>query len=184
MNVLILSSSRNEIDDYYKSIARCISNCLAKNEFDLIFGASSNSMMGICYDEFEKNGRNIFAYTTKKYQEDLSNLQSAEWNVCNDTFEMKQKMFENADLIVALPGGIGTVSEILSYIEENRSNDKNVPIEIYDEDNHFQSMFKLIEEMRMKKFVGDDIYKYFDLSHSKEEFIDHLNKTIYKRRNK
>ena len=49
MNVLILSSSREEIDPYYKSIARSISSFLAKSECDLVFGAASSSMMGICY---------------------------------------------------------------------------------------------------------------------------------------
>lgn len=182
MNVLILSSSNEEIDSYYKSVARSISSCLAKNEFDLVFGACSKSMMGICYEEFAKNNRNIYAYTTEKYKEDLNNLQNAEWFVCDNTFEMKNKMFENADLIVALPGGIGTASEILSYIEECRSNDKNIPIEIYDENNFYKNLFQHIESMREMKFVDDSIYNYFDLSHNKEEFIDHLNKTIYKRR--
>ena len=123
-------------------------------------------------------------FKAKKYQDDLNNLQSAEWIICDDTFEMKKKMFENSDLIVVLPGGFGTISEVFSFIEENRSNDKLLPIEIYDEDNYYKNMFKFIEEMRMKKFVSDDIYNYFDLSHNKDEFIDHLNKTIFKRRSK
>ena len=55
MEVMIISSSKEQIDDYYKSIAKSIASYLAMNNCDLIYGASSNSMMGICYNEFVFN---------------------------------------------------------------------------------------------------------------------------------
>ena len=106
MNVLILSSASNNIDYYYLSIAKSISSYLAKNDFDLVFGASSSSMMGICYNEFIDNNRYVYAFTTKKYQDDLVNLEKAEKFVLDNTFAMKENMYIASDLIVALPGGI------------------------------------------------------------------------------
>ena len=74
MEILILSSSKEVIDPYYTSVARSIAHYLARNGNDLIFGAASTSMMGICYDEFKKNDREISAYTTESYINDLENL--------------------------------------------------------------------------------------------------------------
>lgn len=172
MDVLIISSSREEIDDYYKSVAKSISQYLAKNDCNLIFGASSNSMMGICYEEFQKNERNIYAFTTKKYTDDLKNLPAAKQYICNSTFEMKQRMFENADMIVCLPGGIGTFSELLSFLEEKRSNDKETPIIIYDENNYFKELMYLFDSSIVTKFTSESIYDYFDIAKNKIEFED------------
>ena len=61
MNVLILSSASVNIDPYYRSIARSIASYLAKRGFNLIFGASSTSMMGICYDAFLQENREIYS---------------------------------------------------------------------------------------------------------------------------
>ena len=35
-------------------------------------------------------------------------------------------------------------------LEENRSNDKNVPIEIYDEDGYYQTLFEMLDVMKQK----------------------------------
>lgn len=153
MEILMLSSSKETIDHYYTSIARFISNFLARDDNNLVFGAASTSMMGICYDEFKKNGRNISAYTTPKYVDDLKNLDAAKHYICNTTFEMKQRMFENADLIICLPGGPGTISELTSYIEEKRSNNIDIPIIIYDENNFFESFYRLYDEFVEKNLL-------------------------------
>lgn len=170
MEVLIIASSRDNISDYYKSIARNISNYLAKNNCNLIFGGASSSMMGICYDEFSRLNRNIYAYTTLKYVDDLKNLPNSKKVICETTFDLKKNMFENSDLIVCLPGGIGTISELLSYIEEKRSNEKDIPIIVYDENEYYKKLFNMLDGTVINKFSDKDIYNMFDLATTKEEF--------------
>ena len=184
MNVLILSSASEKIDPYYCSIARSISNYLAKLGYNLVFGASSTSMMGICYDEFKNQGREIYAFTTEKYQDDLKNLDYAYHYINETTFDMKKNMFEHSDLIVVLPGGIGTLSELMSYIEENRSNDKCVPIEIYDEekDSYFEPLLQTLQSMKRKGFITSDINSLFTISHNKDEFMYDIDKHVYEKR--
>lgn len=182
MNVMILSSSKEEIDDYYKVVAKSISNYLASCEFDLVYGASSSSMMGICYDEFAKRNRNIYAFTTEKYIDDLVNLPKAKHYIRETTLDMKKSMFENSDIIVALPGGIGTISEILSFMEENRSNDKNVPIILYDEDSYYQKLLELLENMKALNFITEDISDYLKVTHNKDEFIEAIDICMMKGR--
>ena len=182
MNVLILSSSSTNIDPYYISVARTISKYLADNEFDLVFGGASFSMMGACYQEFVKAERNVYAFTTLKYVEDLENLPKAIPYIRETTFDMKKSMFENSDLIVALPGGYGTMSEILSYIEENRSNDKSIPIEIYDEDGFYSKLFEMMDFIKEKSFSSSDISDFVSVSHNKYEFDEHISKFLIKKR--
>ena len=109
MNVLILSSASTDIDPYYVDVARKVSNYLANNGFDLVFGGASFSMMGACYQEFVNAGRDVYAFTTLKYKDDLDNLPNAKHYVRETTFDMKKAMFENSDLIGVLPGGYGTL---------------------------------------------------------------------------
>lgn len=169
MNVLILSSSK-DVDPYYLSIARSISSFLAQNECDLVFGASSNSMMGVCYQEFSSNNRNIYSYTTNKYVSDLDNLNASKKFIRENTFDMKKDMFNNSDIIVCLPGGIGTLSEILSYIEEKRSNNKDIPIIIYDENKFYEKFLEYIDKLYGEKFIDYSIYEMFDITKNREEF--------------
>lgn len=181
MNVAILSSSSKEIDAYYLSIARSIANGLANNNFDLVFGGCSTSMMGICYQEFINKNRNIYSFTTEKYTDDIVNLPLAKNYIRETTFDLKKSIFENSDLIVALAGGIGTLSEILAFIEENRSNDRNVPIVIYDEYNYYKFLLDELKLMQSEHFLNEDISKWLTIIHNREEWNEYLKNYIYMR---
>ena len=174
--VAILSSCSDEIDDYYGSIARSIAHILAGRGYNLVFGGSSTGKMSwAIYDEFSKQGKEIYLFTTEKYADDRVNLPKAKSIPCETTFDMKKGMFENADLVVALAGGLGSLSELSSYIEENRSNDKNVPIEIYDEDEHYLPLIECIKILVDKKMISADIFESFKISHDRSEFEEHID---------
>jgi len=171
----IISSSSNDIDEYYKNIAKDLSNYLAIKGLNLTFGGCSTSMMGNCYQEFIKQGRKVYAFTNEKYKDDLDNLDRATGIVCETTFEVKKGIFENSDIIVALPGGVGTYSEILSFIEEKRSNDKSIPIEIYDEDGYYLPLIETLKIMELKHMIDNNVYSQFNISHNFEEFKEHID---------
>ena len=170
MNVLILCSSREDIDPYYTSIARSISHYLAQNECDLVFGGCSSSMMGICYDEFVKNGRNVYSFTTRKYANDLINLKESKHYIRETTFDLKKDMFLNSDFVVCLPGGPGTISELLSYIEEKRSNDTDTPIIVYDENGFYNNLIKALNDLINEKFVDKNILDMFKITKNRYDF--------------
>ena len=78
-------------------------------------------------------------------------------------------MFLNSDFIVCLPGGVGTYSELLSYIEEKRSNDNDKPIIIYDENEFYTPVIKVLEELVQEKFVDANIFDMFSIVRNKNE---------------
>ena len=137
MKVSISSSSRSTIDDYYIDIAKKTSDYLAKSGYDLIYGGCSVSMMGACYKAFKENGRMINIYTTKTYEDDLKNLDYDDCEVCDTTFDLKKRMFEDSEIVLILPGGPGTLAELLAFIEEKRSNSRPDKCLIVYDDNDF-----------------------------------------------
>lgn len=170
MKALILSSASVEIDKYYLEQAKKISSFLAENNFDLIFGGSCYSMMGCCYEEFTKRGRTVYAFTTKPYVDQLEHLKEAISIVVNTTFDLKKLMFQESDIIVCLAGGIGTLSEILAYIEEKRSNAQDKPIIIYDENEFYKHLMQQLEKCEQEKFVSTSVKNQFIVVHNETEF--------------
>ena len=145
MRVTISSSSSEIIDDKYKESAIKVCDYLAENGWDLNWGSGSISIMGICYDEFNKYNRKMYGYTSSKYADDIDNLPNATHKIFDTTFDLKKNIFTDADLVLLLPGGTGTISEFFAYLEEVRSNDVNKDLVIYNENHHFDSTIALIE---------------------------------------
>ena len=160
MKIAISSSSRDDIDNLYKEEVHKVCAYLAPFN-TLIWGAGNVSLMGICYDEFAKVNAPIVGYTTRKYEDQLLSLEKAKHVICNDTFELKKRMFEDADIILILPGGTGTISEFFSFIEEARSNDINKDILVYNINNCFNKTLDLVDELINRKFNDSSIYNYF-----------------------
>ena len=176
----IICSADDNATDYHKSIARSVASYLAGRGFNLVYGGGSTSLMGICYDEFKKNNRKIEALTTEKYKEEFLKLDADKEIICETTFDLKKEIFSKSDIVVVLPGGIGTYSEILSFIEEKRSNLKEKPIEIYDEDGYYIPLIDLIKIIEVKGVVDGSVYDNFKVSHNKDELIEHIDEYMYK----
>lgn len=170
MRVTISSSSSELINAEYKESAIKVCDYLASNGWDLNWGSGSISIMGICYNEFLKYNRNIYGYTSPKYADDIENLPSAKHNIYDTTFDLKKNIFNDADLVLFLPGGTGTISEFFAYLEEVRSNDIHKTLLLYNENHHFDSTVALIDDLIKRSFNSDTIYNYFKIANSFEEF--------------
>lgn len=170
MRVTISSSSNESISDEYKESAIKVCDFLAENGCDLNWGSGSISIMGICYNEFNKYNRKIYGYTSLKYADDIENLPNAEHKIFDTTFDLKKNIFSDADLVIMLPGGTGTISEFFAYLEEIRSNDINKTLILYNENHHFDLTIALIDDLIERNFNRDNIYDYFKIANSFEEF--------------
>lgn len=184
MRVTISSSSNDAIDVKYKESSIKICSYLAENEWDLNWGSGSISIMGICYDVFNKYNRTIYGYTSPKYADDIDNLPNAKHEIYETTFDLKKHIFEDADMLLMLPGGTGTISEFFAYLEEIRSNDVNIPLVVYNEDHVFDSTIALIDDLISKNFNRSNIYDYFKIANSFEEFksiVEEIKNNVLKK---
>ena len=177
MKVSISSSSRKNIDEHYIDVARETSKILAQEGFDLIYGGCSVSMMGACYEEFKKAGKQINIYTTKLYEDDLNNLDYDFSEVCDTTFDLKKRMFYDGDIVLILPGGPGTLAELFAFMEEKRSNSKPEKcLIVYDDNNFYEKTFSILADFIEKGFVGKEIYDFIKVAHNIDEFKEMIKK--------
>ena len=70
----------------------------------------------------------------------------------------------------------------IEFSKAIRENDKDIPIEIFDETNYYQKLFELIEFMKQEKFVSEDALKNIRISRHLYDFDEHMNDLIKKRR--
>jgi len=178
MRVTISSSSSDLIDDKYKKSSEELISFLAGENIELNWGSGSSSIMGISYKRFSERGNKINGYTTPKYVSDIDNLPKASHTVYDDTFDLKKNIFIDADIIVCLPGGIGTISEFFAFLEEIRSNDKSKLVILYNKDHHFDTTIALIDGLVKRNFNNNSIYNYFKIANSLVEFKELFYKNI------
>lgn len=179
MNIFIGCSSSVNIAEEYLKLTKSLTSKLTELPLNLVFGASSSSMMGICYQAFKS--KKITAVTVKEYQEDLKNLPLAESLIVDNTFQRINKIFELSDIFLILPGGSGTLAEFFSLLEEFRTSKPDKLFLIYNYRGYYNQLLALLDNIIEQKFATEELKKYFHVINEEDEIIRLIKERFYER---
>lgn len=169
MEVFIATSSSNIIDPKYLRLARETSKYFTSRDFNLVFGGANFSMMGECYHAFSEEGKQIEAFTVEKYENDLKGLPKANCHLVSDTLTRFKWMFDISEVIVILPGGIGTLAEFGSALEEYRTINKKKLIILYNYEGFYDKIIDWMYEAKETGFLSESLFNDFKVIKTNEE---------------
>ena len=127
MKVFIGCASSDEIPDIYFEESKKTINYLLKNN-DLLFGAYDKGLMNLCKDTALNNRNKVIGVSPKIYENDLNTANYNEKILVDGILDRTKKLIKDSDIIVFLPGGIGTINELFASIDMKRSGEINKPI--------------------------------------------------------
>lgn len=169
MEVFIASSSSNTIDPKYLQLARTTSKFFTSRNFDLVFGGANFSMMGECYHAFAEEGKQIEAFTVEKYADDLKGLPKANCHLVSDTLVRFKWMFDISEVIVILPGGIGSLAEFTCCLEENRTFHNKKLVILYNFEGFYDKIIDWMKEATSSGFLSESLFNDFKIIKNNEE---------------
>ena len=173
MNLFIGCSASETIDEYYINDCSNLIKMIAKIEnIDLVYGAYNRGLMGLCYSEFEKNNKNVVGIITK-YHDDMDGdeVVGDKKIVVSTTTERFNEIFSNSDMVLILPGGLGTYAEIFSAIEESRIGNMKKII-LYNCNYFYTPMIKHLYHMYEEGFIDFPPSHYMIIESDKEKIIE------------
>ena len=174
MKIFVGCSSSNNIDEKYKNDAKKLSEIISKDN-DLVFGASDNGLMGIFYNEFLKNKRKIFAVCYEIYIEFLEKLKVDESYIVKTLGDSNEKLIELSDVLIFMPGGYGTMCELIYALETKRTKNHNKKIIIFNSNDYFDEQLSMYKNADNQKFVTTSYKDLCLVSNSVKEVIEYIN---------
>ena len=149
-------------DPAFVEAARAFGAILAKNHIGLIYGGGAIGIMGELSRAVLDNG----GEATGIIPEFLMSREHAvkEANgliVTRDMHERKRKMFELADAFVALPGGVGTLEEIVEQMTWVQLGRHTKPILLANIKGFWEPLCALLDHMKKLEFIRGNLS--FDL---------------------
>ena len=92
--------------------------------------------------------------------------------VVTDTMhERKQLMFERSDGFVALPGGAGTLDELIEQITWSQLGQHKKPVVIANIEDYWDGLLDLIEHMRAETFIRDGLEVNFRVADRAHQIV-------------
>jgi uncharacterized protein (TIGR00730 family) len=134
--------------------AASLGRVLADNGIRLVYGGGSVGLMGALAESVLDNGGTV----TGVIPDFLVNrehmlVRVQERIITRDMHERKRVMFERADAFVALPGGIGTLEELVEQLTWAQLGRHKKPILILNMEQFWDPLCALIEQMRRLDFI-------------------------------
>lgn len=174
MKIAVCCSSSNEIEEKYKESSRKLLQEIFKQDNELIFGGMDSGIMGIAYNTAKQNKRKITGIATEKYKEDLIKLECNKEIVIKNVSERTEKIISEAEVLLFLPGGVGTVYELATAIEMKRSGEIDKPIIIYNETKFFDEIIQMLDKIFENKFTSKNVRCCYNIVTDNKVVIEEL----------
>jgi hypothetical protein len=134
--------------------ARQFGQILAENGIRLVYGGGSGGLMGACAEAVLDYG----GFVTGIIPEFLTDrehmlMRAQERIITRDLHDRKRLMFERADAFVALPGGVGTLEELVEQLTWAQLGRHRKPILIADIDHFWDPLCALLAHMEKLQFI-------------------------------
>ena len=175
MNICVFSSSSNAIKDIYFKEAKRLGSLIAKENHILINGGANVGLMEAVTIAAKNGGaKTIGIIPERLINRSLASENSHEVVVTNDMQERKSKMRELSDAFIALPGGFGTLEEILEVITLRQLGYHSKPVVFINTNNFFEFLFKQFETTYLEMFAKDTYRNLYFIVNNSDEAIDHI----------
>ncbi|MCK5549849.1 MAG: TIGR00730 family Rossman fold protein [Hyphomicrobiaceae bacterium] len=142
----------------YRAAARTLGKALAEQEIGLIYGGGDLGLMGVIAHTTLDHGGHVTGiipqFLTRKEQmlRDVDEL-----IVTQDMHERKRLMFERSDGFVALPGGIGTLEELVEQLTWVQLGRHTKPVIVANIEGFWDPFLNVLTHMKADGFIRPGI---------------------------
>jgi uncharacterized protein (TIGR00730 family) len=168
-NVCIYCGSSAGADPRFVEAADALGRALAQAGVGLVFGGGEEGLMGrVAHAALRHGGRVTGVIPTFLIRKEHALKEAQELIVVDNMHQRKQMMFERADAFVALPGGVGTLEELVEQLTWLQLRRHAKPVLIADIAGFWRPLLSLFAHMREQGFIRSG----FELRYLVAEKID------------
>ncbi|HVW54486.1 MAG TPA: TIGR00730 family Rossman fold protein [Rhizobiaceae bacterium] len=156
-SICVYCGSSPGTDNAYLDAARTLGNAMGKAGLRLIYGGGAKGIMGAVAKATAEAGGSVMGiiprFLMNKEASEAALARLDEVVVTEDMHARKHRMFEESDAFVALPGGIGTLEEIVEIMTWAQLGRHRKPMVFGNVGGFWNPMMALMEHMKREGFL-------------------------------
>ena len=170
MKLCIFCSANNNIDPDFFTLTEELGRWAAKNGHSIVFGGVNQGLMECVARAAREYGGQTIGVIPRIVEKSgrISDFVDVEI-LCDNLNDRKQLMEAQADVFIALPGGIGTLDEIFTIAASATIGYHAKKVILYNMKGFWDSLITLLEDLQVRHFVRGDWHDYINVASSLEE---------------
>ncbi|TCP31285.1 hypothetical protein EV207_103169 [Scopulibacillus darangshiensis] len=144
--VCVFAGSNAGLQPKYGETAEWLGKELTDRGIDLVYGGSKMGLMGrVANTVLEQGGKAIGVMPTGLFRSEIVHTELTEFHEVPGMHERKAKMGELSDAFIALPGGYGTLEEVMEVVSWGQLGIHNKPIGLLNINGYYDPLVQMIK---------------------------------------
>jgi uncharacterized protein (TIGR00730 family) len=166
----------------FREAAEALGKSLAEAGIRLVYGGGSHGLMGAIARAVLAHGGEVTGIIPDFLEAREVMLEGAqEMIVTRHMHERKQLMFEKADAFIALPGGIGTLEELIEQMTWSQLGQHDKPILMLNTNGFWKPLLVLLAHMRAFHFIREGLEVHYIVADKVSEVLPMLQQATLMR---
>ncbi len=160
----------------YKIAANSVAEYFVKNKIDLIYGGADVGLMKILADTLLAGGNKVIGVMPHLLiEKEVEHKGITDLIEVKTMAERKEMMIEMSDGFIALPGGIGTLDELVEVMIMNQLRISDKPVGILNTKGYFNNLLLFIKDAVAEGFVREEHYNNLIVEDNIDDLIKKMN---------
>lgn len=171
----VYCGSSENVDQVYLEAAEQTGALLAKKGIRLVFGGGDIGLMGTVADGVLAGNGEVIGVMPKFLEDiEVAHERITELIVVDSMHTRKQKMFDLSDAFLVLPGGYGTLDEMIEIITWKQLRRHDKPVLLVNVAGYWDPFQTLVNSIIKKGFARPKDFDLFTIVSSVEEILPTL----------
>ncbi|WP_322892687.1 MULTISPECIES: TIGR00730 family Rossman fold protein [unclassified Yoonia] len=164
-SVCVYCGSRDGAQPDFAAAATDTGAMLVRNDWRLVYGAGDVGLMGrVAQAVQQAGGRTFGVIPTHLMAREVGKPDLDQFIVTETMHERKKVMFMNADAVVVLPGGAGSLDEFFEALTWRQLGLHAKPIVLLNINGFWDPLLALLRHVVDQRFAGDDILAFVSVA--------------------
>ena len=159
----------------YAEAARALAGELARRGLGLVYGGGSVGLMGVLADASLAAGVKVIGVIPRPLaSRELLHSDLTELRLVDSMHERKATMASLADAFIALPGGLGTLEELLEVLTWSQLGIHRKPVGILNVAGYWSALVQLLDHAAHERFVRREYLAFLLVADTPTALLDQL----------
>ncbi|XP_031128173.1 cytokinin riboside 5'-monophosphate phosphoribohydrolase LOG7-like [Ipomoea triloba] len=155
MRICVFCGSSSGKKTTYQEAAIELGKELVEKRIDLVYGGGNVGLMGLVSQAVHDGGRHVIGVIPRcLISREITGETIGEVRAVSDMHQRKAEMARQADAFIALPGGYGTLEELLEVITWAQLGIHQKPVGLLNVDGYYNSLLSFIDKAVDEGFIS------------------------------
>ncbi len=178
MKIGVYLSSKDHLPDSYVEAARQVGAFIGNEGHTLVYGGARKGLMEVLAQQVKAHGGRVYGMVPDIIVQ--RGLVSDAIDVtfrCVDLNDRKAMMNRESDVLVALPGGIGTLDEVFTVMANTVIGIRHQPVVFYNVEGCWDALLQALDNLFAQGLISGQPADYYAVAHNVTELrnvVDNL----------